>query len=63
VMIDRELAADRTYPAPGHYKLVTRPALGSAITIEADKIFSPPGDQRQLSVILSAVGYPAPRIR
>jgi hypothetical protein len=37
--------------------LKTEPSQARAITIEVDKTFSVPGDNRDLGVILRAVGY------
>jgi hypothetical protein len=57
---DRRVASE-TYAAPGAYTLTTPPlkADGSSatVTITADKTFSVPSDRRELSIILTDVGF------
>jgi hypothetical protein len=57
VTLDGKVLEEKTYSAPGSYSLTTPPASGSLITIIVDKTFSPPGDQRQLGMIVSELGF------
>lgn len=63
VETDGRIVADRTYPTPGLYKLVSapvRPAGDTAtVMIRVDRSMVPPGDQRRLGMILSEVGFGA----
>ncbi len=61
LLVDGREAARATYAGPGSYTLASA-AIGAlspeiAITIIADKTFSPAGDRRELSVILTGVGF------
>jgi hypothetical protein len=53
--------ASQTYSAPGTYVLSSPPLKPDGdsvtLTITVDKIFSAPGDSRQLGIILSEVGF------
>jgi len=58
----REIAR-AVYPGPGSYTFASAPFSGHdsvALTISADRSFQVPGDQRELSIILTAAGF-APR--
>jgi hypothetical protein len=63
--LDGVPVAEQTFPAPGTYTLssgpVTVASQEATLTITADKTFSVPGDERRLSIILTAAGFrPAP---
>jgi hypothetical protein len=62
LLVDGEKVADKTYDAPGVYTLETppiRPAKPTTLlTIVVDKTFSPPGDRRELGIVLIAAGFP-----
>jgi hypothetical protein len=53
--------ASQTYSAPGTYVLSSPPLKPDGdsvtLTITVDKIFSAPGDSRQLGIILSEIGF------
>jgi hypothetical protein len=53
---DTEVAS-QTYTAPGTYTLTTPSVLNGTITIKVDKTFSVPGDQRELGIVLTQVGF------
>jgi hypothetical protein len=53
---DTEVAS-QTYAAPGAYSLTTKPSSNGTITIKVDKTFSVAGDQRDLGMVLTAVGF------
>ena len=57
VSIDGKQVARQTYDKPGSYVLETPPATGSVVVVELDKTLSVPGDNRQLGMILTQVGY------
>ena len=60
---DGREVARAVYAGPGSYTLTSGPVSGRdsvALTISADQTFQVPGDQRELSVILTAAGF-APR--
>jgi len=62
VSVDGVLAAQGKYDGPGSYTLVSGlpvAAAGHSASVEiiADKTFTPEGDERELSLILSAVGF------
>ncbi len=60
---DGREVARAVYAGPGSYTLKSDPVSGRdpvALTISADRTFQVPGDQRELSVILTAAGF-APR--
>jgi 4-amino-4-deoxy-L-arabinose transferase-like glycosyltransferase len=60
VLVNQRPAAKSTYPQPGTYVLSTTPIHlegdVAMVEINVDRTFSPPGDQRQLGVILTEVG-------
>jgi hypothetical protein len=65
ISMDGVSVAEKTYAAPGAYTLDSAPVTAAletvTVTIAVDKTFSAPGDQRQLGIILNAVGFkPAP---
>jgi hypothetical protein len=47
----------RSFEKPGIYSFDTPPTKAGMITLKADKTISTPGDGRELSVILTGVGY------
>jgi dolichyl-phosphate-mannose-protein mannosyltransferase len=59
-IVNQQRAGEATYPQPGTYVLATQlmQLQGDVATVEinVDKTFSPPGDQRQLGIILTEVG-------
>jgi len=59
VLVNQKRAAQATYEKPGTYVFSTPPIQleGDVATVEinVDKTFSPPGDQRQLGIILTEV--------
>jgi hypothetical protein len=57
VSVDGKLLSRQSYPKPDSYVLETPPAMGSLITVEIDRTFSVPGDNRQLGMIVNEVGY------
>jgi hypothetical protein len=57
VSVDDKQVARRTYDKPGAYTLETSRANGSLVVVEIDEGFSVPGDNRQLGMILTEVGY------
>lgn len=55
-------AAEQTYPAPGLYTLraenpLLPPSGPVTVTLLADRSFQPPGDNRELALILTAIGF------
>ncbi|HYP06401.1 MAG TPA: hypothetical protein VER03_09185 [Bryobacteraceae bacterium] len=57
VRLDDTPVGEHTAAGPGVYTFETKPISGSAVTLEVDKTFSPPGDLRKLGVILMEVGF------
>lgn len=61
VVLNNQRVASQTYSNPGAYTLSTPPVTPSGATasvvITVDKTFSPPGDHRDLGIILSEVGF------
>jgi hypothetical protein len=57
VSLDGAVVIEKTVPGPGSYTFDSGPVSGSAVSIDLDKTFSPPGDARKLGVILSEVGF------
>ncbi len=59
--LDGRLILQRTFPGPGVYTAVTAPqhpaAASATLTIEVDKTISPPGDNRELGIILTEAGF------
>lgn len=53
--------AGQVFPRPGTYTLESKPLEAApdspSVTIEVDRTFTVPGDQRQLGVILTAAGF------
>ena len=58
--VDGRRVADQTYAVAGIQTLSSQPMVlngdSATVTITVDKAFSPPGDPRQLGVVLSEVG-------
>ncbi|MFB3776119.1 MAG: glycosyltransferase family 39 protein [Bryobacteraceae bacterium] len=63
VSLDGRVVAGTTVAGEGTYKMTSEPVAAESepvsVVITADKSFSVPGDQRRLSVILTAVGFRA----
>jgi hypothetical protein len=57
ISVDNAVVHEQSFPGPGAYTVETKPISGSAVTLEFDKTFSPPGDARALGVISSEVGF------
>lgn len=61
LLLDGRVVASQTYPHPGRYKLASEPLLpatpGVTVTLEADKSFSVAGDRRELSIIVTGIGF------
>jgi len=61
VELNNQPVASQTYAGPGNYTLSSAPlnpgGPSATVTITVDKSFSVPGDRRQLSIILSQVGF------
>jgi hypothetical protein len=61
IALNDRTVASQTYSAPGTYVLSSRPVKPEGdtakLTITADKSFSVPGDNRQLSIILTEAGF------
>jgi hypothetical protein len=57
ISVDNAVVHEQSFPGPGAYTVETKPISGSAVTLEFDRTFSPPGDARPLGVILSEVGF------
>ena len=60
LLVDGQLVAEDTFKGPGSYKLAA-PFQSSnptaTVTIAVDKTFSAPGDQRNLGVVITGVGF------
>ena len=61
VQLDGRTVAAQAYPGPGSYTLESPPvmpaAAGATVTLVADKAFSVAGDRRELSVIVTGIGF------
>jgi hypothetical protein len=57
VSLDGTVLEDKTYPVAGSYTVTTKPVSGGLVTIAVDKTFAPSGDQRQLGMIVSELGF------
>jgi hypothetical protein len=61
LLLDGEKIASRVFPGPGAYTLesglVSPPARRATVTLEVDKTFSVPGDNRVLGIILTEIGF------
>ena len=61
VELNNRPVTSQTYPGPGNYTLSSAPlnpeGPSATVTITVDKSFSVPSDHRQLSIILSEVGF------
>jgi 4-amino-4-deoxy-L-arabinose transferase-like glycosyltransferase len=59
LLADGQLVTEATYPAPGSYELsAPYQPKGSTLTVSltVDQVFSAPGDQRKLGVVIVGVG-------
>ncbi|HWB84833.1 MAG TPA: glycosyltransferase family 39 protein [Bryobacteraceae bacterium] len=62
LLLDGREVASQTYTAPGTYSLASaEPVRGSGssatVEIDVDQTFSPPGDSRELGIVLTGVGF------
>ena len=60
LLVDGQLVAEETFPGPGSYKLsapfqTSNPT--ATVTIAVDKTFTAPGDQRNLGVVITGIGF------
>lgn len=55
--LDGKTVASVTLPGAGKHTIESPPVTGSLVTIAIDKLFQAPGDNRQLGLILSAIGF------
>jgi hypothetical protein len=59
--LDGREVASQSYPGPGAYVLASAPVRPAgptaAVQLEVDRTFSPPGDLRDLGVVVTAVGF------
>jgi hypothetical protein len=59
--LDGRTVAERAYDAPGSYTLESAPVApagpSATVTIAADKTFTAAGDRRELSIIVTGVGF------
>lgn len=60
ILVDGQLAADRNFPAPGPYT-ISIPLINLppqiTVTLQVDKTFFAPGDQRKLGVVVTRIGF------
>jgi hypothetical protein len=57
--VDGKLLDEREYPGPGAYSLIV-PAAGreaATVTVEVDRTFTVPPDQRELGAVLLSIGF------
>lgn len=59
LLADGRVLATQTYPGPGKYTIATQASLGPtvAVSLQVDRTFTAPPDQRQLGVLLIAIGF------
>jgi 4-amino-4-deoxy-L-arabinose transferase-like glycosyltransferase len=58
LLVDGAVAAERRYAGPGNYVLESGARFaGRRITVEVDRTFQVPGDNRVLGIILTGVGF------
>ena len=60
MLVDGQLAAEETFGGPGAYTISIPMSAGPAnvtVQLTVDKVFSAPGDQRKLGVIITGVGF------
>jgi hypothetical protein len=57
ILADGNLLYEHTYDKPGPYLIDTPPTQSSNITLQCNQAFQVPGDNRELAIILSAIGY------
>ncbi len=60
LVVDGRLVAEQTFPGPGAYA-ITVPAPGEGpsvvVMLGIDKLFSVPGDARQLGILVTGIGF------
>ena len=65
VSLDGATVVDKTFAAPGSYTLTSGPVTvqsqAPTLGISVDRTFSPPGDQRQLGIVLMGAGFKPPK--
>src|SRR5205814_8171674 len=58
LLLDGTQVASETYAAPGTYTLASKdPVRGASVELEVDRTYFVPPDQRELGVVLTAVGF------
>src|SRR5450755_50721 len=61
LLLDGRVVAAATYTTPGSYSLKSTPqppgSETATVTLTIDRTFSVPGDQRELGVVVSAIGF------
>ena len=57
IRVDGTVVHQQPMPPPGIHTVKTPPAQGSTVTIEVDRTFSVPGDNRQLGAVLIGAGF------
>jgi hypothetical protein len=57
IRVDGALVHQQPMPPPGIHTVKTAPARGATVTIELDRTFSVPGDNRQLGAVLMGAGF------
>ncbi len=60
MLVDGQLAAEDTFGGPGAYTIAIPMSAGPSnvtVTLTVDKVFSAPGDQRTLGVVVNGVGF------
>jgi len=61
LLVDGRLAAEAVYKAPGAYTLRSGPVKvegpSATVTLEVDRTFRAPGDERDLGIVLNGIGF------
>lgn len=61
VLLDGQPVASRTFAGPGSYTLASEPlrpaGAGATVTLITDRSFSVAGDRRELSIIVTGIGF------
>jgi hypothetical protein len=60
LLVDGQLIAEDTFPAPGPYKLAAPLHLSSptaTVSLSVDKTFNAPGDRRNLGIVITGLGF------
>ncbi len=65
LLLDGQVTAEETFPAPGTYALAIPPSSGASnrgaptvtVTLVVDKTFSVPNDQRKLGMVVTSLGF------